>query len=330
MTIIGLNLDYIDIAGDVNAGLLLDRIAFWFAPNQEGQSKLRVKHKGKTWLAKGRTDWYAECRLSPRQVDRALALLREAKLIETDLIPFNGKATTHIWLNSDVLKQRLAALAEPSPNGESPSPNGESEAKDDSPNGESPSPTRESPSPGGESPSPARDGDSPDGESNNRGYTGDDQGIQQGGRQGGRQGDPPAPAPAPPPPPPRPNSFTLYEQNVGPLTPLIADHLRDFEADYGEEWLKQAIEVAAERNKRSIKYIEATLKGCRAEGKPPKAPKASSSNGNGHKPGRAGVPGTIAPGMEKQHRTDIRDMTPEFREEVLNSIRQQRKAQQHD
>ena len=68
------------------------------------------------------------------------------------------------------------------------------------------------------------------------------------------------------------NCFTLYEQNIGALTPLIADHLRDFEDTYGEEWLRQAIEVAAERNKRSIRYIEATLKGCAAEGKPPKAP----------------------------------------------------------
>ncbi len=33
------------------------------------------------------------------------------------------------------------------------------------------------------------------------------------------------------PPPERPNIFKLYEENIGPLTPLIADALKDAEAD---------------------------------------------------------------------------------------------------
>lgn len=66
--------------------------------------------------------------------------------------------------------------------------------------------------------------------------------------------------------------FALYEANIGPLTPIIGDDLGDLLDTYGEEWTRQAIEVAAERNARNIRYIEATLKGCKAEGKPPKAP----------------------------------------------------------
>ncbi len=39
----------------------------------------------------------------------------------------------------------------------------------------------------------------------------------------------------------RPNVFTLYEQNIGPLTPLIADALRDLEGEYPAEWIEDAI-----------------------------------------------------------------------------------------
>src|SRR6185503_1868689 len=42
----------------------------------------------------------------------------------------------------------------------------------------------------------------------------------------------------------RPNVFTLYEQNIGPLTPLIADELRDVESEYPPEWIEEAIREA--------------------------------------------------------------------------------------
>lgn len=57
----------------------------------------------------------------------------------------------------------------------------------------------------------------------------------------------------------RPNIFTLYEQNVGPLTPLIADSLRDLEETYPLEWLEEAIQIAVENNVRRLRYIEAIL-----------------------------------------------------------------------
>ena len=57
----------------------------------------------------------------------------------------------------------------------------------------------------------------------------------------------------------RPNIFQLYEANVGPLTPLIADALRDAETTYQADWIEDAFQIAVERNKRNWHYIEAIL-----------------------------------------------------------------------
>jgi len=65
----------------------------------------------------------------------------------------------------------------------------------------------------------------------------------------------------------RANIFTLYEQNIGPLTPLIGDILRQAEREYPSEWIKEAIQIAVEQNKRSWKYVEAILRRWQAEGK---------------------------------------------------------------
>jgi DNA replication protein len=65
----------------------------------------------------------------------------------------------------------------------------------------------------------------------------------------------------------RPNVFTIYEQNIGPLTPHIADSLRDFEQTYPEEWIVEAIEIAVKQNKRNLAYCEAILKRWQVEGR---------------------------------------------------------------
>ena len=56
-----------------------------------------------------------------------------------------------------------------------------------------------------------------------------------------------------------PNIFQLYESNIGPLTPLIADALRDAEKTYPPDWVEDAFRIAVERNKRNWHYIEAIL-----------------------------------------------------------------------
>jgi DnaD/phage-associated family protein len=69
------------------------------------------------------------------------------------------------------------------------------------------------------------------------------------------------------PPLERPNIFKLYEENIGPLTPLIADALKDAEATYPEEWIAETIELAVKNNKRYWKYCEAILKRWKEEGR---------------------------------------------------------------
>jgi DnaD/phage-associated family protein len=69
------------------------------------------------------------------------------------------------------------------------------------------------------------------------------------------------------PPVERPNVFKLYEENIGPLTPLIADALRDAEQEFSPEWVAEAIGLAVKHNKRSWKYCEAILKRWKEEGR---------------------------------------------------------------
>jgi DNA replication protein len=69
------------------------------------------------------------------------------------------------------------------------------------------------------------------------------------------------------PPLERPNIFKLYEENIGPLTPLLADALKDAEQTYPEVWIVEAIKIAVTRNKRNWRYVEAILKRWKDEGK---------------------------------------------------------------
>ncbi len=61
--------------------------------------------------------------------------------------------------------------------------------------------------------------------------------------------------------------FTLYEQNIGMLTPLIADELREAEKQYPEPWIKEAIKEAVTQNKRNWRYIARILEHWSTEGK---------------------------------------------------------------
>jgi DnaD/phage-associated family protein len=67
--------------------------------------------------------------------------------------------------------------------------------------------------------------------------------------------------------PERPTVYRLYEENIGPLTPLIADDLKDAEAEFGYDWLAEAVEISVRMEKRSMAYIRAILERWRKEGK---------------------------------------------------------------
>lgn len=65
----------------------------------------------------------------------------------------------------------------------------------------------------------------------------------------------------------RPNIFRLYEENIGPLTPMIADMLREAEQTYRQEWIEEAIRIAVQNNVRRWRYVEAILRSWQEEGR---------------------------------------------------------------
>lgn len=77
---------------------------------------------------------------------------------------------------------------------------------------------------------------------------------------------------APPGSPPtveaeRPTIYTLYEQNIGLLVPLVADQLMDAAEHYPKEWIEDAFREAVEQNKRSWSYIRAILRRWEQDGR---------------------------------------------------------------
>jgi DnaD/phage-associated family protein len=64
-----------------------------------------------------------------------------------------------------------------------------------------------------------------------------------------------------------PDIFTLYEENIGILTPMVADELREAEKLYPREWINDAVKEAVLYNKRNIKYILKILENWASEGK---------------------------------------------------------------
>lgn len=73
--------------------------------------------------------------------------------------------------------------------------------------------------------------------------------------------------------------FKLYENEIGILTPLIGDDLKDMIKTYHLDWIKDAISEASRHQKRNIKYISKILES-RKNGvsKPYKAGKSNSGN----------------------------------------------------
>ncbi len=57
----------------------------------------------------------------------------------------------------------------------------------------------------------------------------------------------------------RPNIFSLYERHIGPLTPLVAEQLRDAERSYPRRWIEEAVREAVDNNKQSWRYVQSIL-----------------------------------------------------------------------
>lgn len=78
--------------------------------------------------------------------------------------------------------------------------------------------------------------------------------------------------------PERPNIFTLYEENIGALTPAIAERLKDAESDYAYDWIVEAIDLAIENNVRRWNYISAILERWKQEGRVDEQTKTTQRN----------------------------------------------------
>jgi hypothetical protein len=106
---------YVDMAGDVIAGLMLSQIVYWYLPGQAGKTKLRVERDSHLWLVKSRDEWWEECRLTPREVDRARKVLESRNLVEVKLYKFNGSPTQHIRIReAEFVKAWQAVVQETS------------------------------------------------------------------------------------------------------------------------------------------------------------------------------------------------------------------------
>jgi DNA replication protein len=67
--------------------------------------------------------------------------------------------------------------------------------------------------------------------------------------------------------PPTINIFAIYEQNIGMITPMIAEELKEAEKIYPPQWIEEAFKEAVTLNKRSWKYIARILERWASEGK---------------------------------------------------------------
>jgi DNA replication protein len=64
-----------------------------------------------------------------------------------------------------------------------------------------------------------------------------------------------------------PNIYTLYEESIGTVSPLIADELRAAEEEYPPAWIEAAFREAAAQNRRSWRYVARILERWRDEGR---------------------------------------------------------------
>ncbi len=70
------------MTGCYRAAALLRQIIYWLEPGDNGQPRDAIPDKdGRLWVVRSRTDWDIEIALSPKQVDRALAILLKRNLI---------------------------------------------------------------------------------------------------------------------------------------------------------------------------------------------------------------------------------------------------------
>jgi len=77
----------------------------------------------------------------------------------------------------------------------------------------------------------------------------------------------------------RPGIFRLYEENIGTITPLVAERLLAAAEDFPYEMIEAAFREAAELNRRNWRYVERILQNWAQEGRPHETSRRDSSPG---------------------------------------------------
>jgi DNA replication protein len=65
----------------------------------------------------------------------------------------------------------------------------------------------------------------------------------------------------------RPTIYELYEQNIGLLTPLLAEELLEAAESYPEPWIEDAFREAVAQNKRNWRYVRRILESWASRGR---------------------------------------------------------------
>ena len=63
------------------------------------------------------------------------------------------------------------------------------------------------------------------------------------------------------------NIYSVYEKNIGIITPMIAEEIKKAEETYPADWITDAIKEAVNNNKRNWRYITAILERWTTEGR---------------------------------------------------------------
>jgi len=108
---------YFDITGDLVAGTLLAQIMYWFSRSKNGQPRVEKFTNGRYWLAKKRSDWFEECRISAKQYDRAIAILEDRGFVSTKVMKFGGTPMPHLSVNWRELNEQIVSAESAAQNG---------------------------------------------------------------------------------------------------------------------------------------------------------------------------------------------------------------------
>lgn len=103
---------YVDMCGDVLAGLMLSEIVYWYLPSKGGDPKMKVVREGVRWIACARAEWWDRTRMSKRQADRAMKLLEEVGLITRKAFMFNHQRMMHLRIDRDMFLKKWHELVE--------------------------------------------------------------------------------------------------------------------------------------------------------------------------------------------------------------------------